>query len=186
MTIHSFISGKPYKQATACIPFIRKAQPADQTAILDLVRSERLNPTRLYAKNFHVAEAEGRLIGAVQLRPHKDGARELGSLVVTQEWRGMRVAAALIEALLAGCDEPVHMITDGRFAPHYERWGFAPVPAGMLPRSIRFNYRMGRLARAMSWYRGLPPKRLVVLKRTAAKNELARFSETLTSSQTST
>lgn len=163
MTIHTPILKTPDNPPLA----IRRATAADDAAIQRLVRSERLNPTKLHFANFHVAEAGGNLVGAVQMRPHGDGGRELGSLVVVPEWRGMGVAAALIDALLEGREGSVHMITDKTFAAHYRRWGFTVVTLSSAPRSIRFNYIAGRMARVISWLKGLPPKQLVVLRRAA-------------------
>jgi amino-acid N-acetyltransferase len=144
---------------------IRRACVTDQDAICAMVRSERLNPTKLYYENFHVAEAGGKLVGAAQMRRHDDGSRELGSLVVAPDWRGQGIAGALIDAVLAGLDRPGYMITDAKFARHYLRWGFVVIAAGAAPRSIRFNYAMGRLARIISWFKRLPRKHLVILRR---------------------
>jgi amino-acid N-acetyltransferase len=146
---------------------IRLARAADQEAIRVLVRSERLNPTKLNWENFRVVEADGRLVGAAQIRHHGDGSRELGSLVVAPEWRGLGLATALIGALLGGMEGPVHMITNVIFAPHYRRWGFVPIKPGAAPPAIRFNYWLGCLARVISWLKRLPPRRLVVLRRPA-------------------
>jgi amino-acid N-acetyltransferase len=59
---------------------LRCATAADQAAIVRLVHSERLNPSALRWLNFIVAERDGEVIGAVQMRHHADGSRELGSL----------------------------------------------------------------------------------------------------------
>ncbi len=147
---------------------IRQACATDQDAIRAMVRSERLNPAKLYHENFYVAEAGGSLVGAAQMRRHDDGGRELGSLVVQPDWRGQGIAGALIDALLSGLDRPAYMITDAKFAHHYLRWGFVVIAAGAAPRSIRFNYAMGRLARVISWFKRLPRKHLVVLRRASA------------------
>ncbi len=41
------------------------------------------------------------MIGASQIRRHKDGSRELGSVVVARPWRGRGVSAEIIGTLLA-------------------------------------------------------------------------------------
>ena len=78
---------------------IRPATNQDQLAIRALVRTERLNPTDLNWPNFVVAAGERGLVGAVQLRIHTAGSRELGSLVVRKEARGQGIASRLIDAL---------------------------------------------------------------------------------------
>lgn len=128
---------------TNCI--IRRALAADEPAIQSLVHSERLNPHHLYFRNFVVAVAGGELIGASQIRRHRDRSLELGSIVVARPWRGRGVSAALIDRLLDDEQGTVHAITRQRHAHHYARWGFTPVSACEAPAAIRRNYRIGSL-----------------------------------------
>ena len=122
---------------------IRRAIAADEPAIHALVRGERLNPYHLYCRNFVVAMADEELIGASQIRHHRDGSLELGSVVVARAWRGRGISVELIDRLLA--EEPgiVHVITRQRHADHYARWGFESVPCHAAPSAIRRNYRIG-------------------------------------------
>ena len=78
---------------------IRLATEMDQLAIRAMIRSERLNPTGLDWPSFMVATDERGLAGAVQLRRHRDGSRELGTLVVRKQARGHGIAGKLIDAL---------------------------------------------------------------------------------------
>lgn len=103
---------------------IRPAIETDQVAIRTLVHSEQLNPYGLDWPNFMVAVIGPVLVGAVQLRRHLDGSRELGSLVVRKEARRRGIASRLIDALLAGTNERVLLITVEALAARYERWGF--------------------------------------------------------------
>jgi amino-acid N-acetyltransferase len=149
---------------------VRRATSDDQAAIVALVRSERLNPNGLHWQRFVVADdAAGRLIGAVQLRQHGDGGYELGSLVVTRPMRGLGTATRLIEALLMGHDGPMHMITVADHAQRYARWGFTPIEPAAAPGSVRRNHLLGRLARVISWIKGLPPRHLVILERASTR-----------------
>jgi amino-acid N-acetyltransferase len=142
---------------------VRPARAADQAAIDALVRSEPLNPHGLDWQRFRVAVAGARVVGAVQLRRHADGSRELGSLVVAREHRGRGLAAQLIEALLADHAGPVHLVTARANVPHYRRWGFATVAA----RPDRRNWCLGQLVGGvMALLRGRAPRRLVILERT--------------------
>lgn len=145
----------------------RPARPGDQEAIGRLVKSERLNPTGLHWPNFIIACDDEALIGAVQLRKHPDGSRELGSLVVVPVWRGLGVAAHMIDALLAFQTEPVEMITQSKHAWHYEQWGFAPIAPERASHAVRQNYRLGRMARVISFVKRLPLRQLVILERPA-------------------
>lgn len=124
---------------------IRPATEGDQQHILALARGERLKPFGLHWPNFIVAEHDGRIIGAVQLRSHWDGSRELGSLVVEATSRGQGIAARLIDRCLANTPGRVLIITGRRFADHYRRWGFEPIAPNVAPPSIRLHYWMGHL-----------------------------------------
>src|SRR5688572_3827645 len=125
---------------------IRQAVAGDQDAILALARGERVNPNGLHWPNFIVAERDGALAGAVQLRRHRDGSRELGTLVVARTQRKQGIAGRLIDALLACNTGRVLMITGRKHAHHYARWGFAPITPCRAPKSVSRNYWMGTCA----------------------------------------
>jgi len=146
---------------------IRRARELDQAEITTLVHSERLNPIDLDWRRFIVAVKHARVVGAVQLRRHFDGSRELGSLVVRTEMRGRGLAARLIDALLAGETGRVLMITRVAFARRYEHWGFRPIASTAAPLPILRNYAFGVLAGVVSMLTGRRPNRLVVLDRHA-------------------
>lgn len=143
----------------------RRATEHDQRAIRALVRGERLNPTGTNWPNFMVAAMAGRIVGAAQIRRHSDGSRELGSLVVARDLRGQGIVSRLIDALLADEREPVWMITPASHAGIYARWGFREIEPSAAPVRVRFNWRLGSLARIVSFVRRLPRRRLVILER---------------------
>jgi N-acetylglutamate synthase-like GNAT family acetyltransferase len=128
---------------------VRRATESDQPEITALVRGARLNPRNIHWERFVVAEHNGRLVGAAQVRQYADGVRELASLVVHPPVRRAGVGTAMVDALLAGDDQPTYAIVDRRYAPHYARWGFAPVSPGALPRSVARVYRIGRIVTAV-------------------------------------
>jgi amino-acid N-acetyltransferase len=103
---------------------IRPATAEDQPHIISLARGERIKPIGLRWPKFMIAEQDGRVIGAVQLRNHPDGSRELGSLVVAAPYRGRGVAARLLDRRLAEASGRVFVITGGVHADYYRRWGF--------------------------------------------------------------
>ncbi len=147
---------------------IRHAVAADQPAIMALVRSERLKPTGIHWQRFLVLQDQhGGLQGAVQMRQHRDGALELGSLVVAPALRGQGLAGRLIGALLSRHEGPVHMVTQAVYAAHFERFGFRRIAPSLAPRSVRLAFRLGRLGRVVTFLKGLPPRRLAIFRRAA-------------------
>ena len=146
---------------------VRRATAGDQEEITRLVRAARLNPAGLAWPAFVVAEDDGRLVGAAQLRRHPDAAVELASLVVDGPARGAGVATSMVDVLLETETGPVHTIIDRRFAGHFARWGFTPVPPAELPRSIRRTLRIGRIITGVATTLRRPRIRLVALVRPA-------------------
>ena len=107
---------------------IRPAIQDDQSKINSLIRSVRINPTRLDWRRFAVAvDEEDALIGCGQVKPHRDGSRELSSLAVVENWRGRGVARALMEWLMAKHASPLWLTCRSSLVPLYERFGFREV-----------------------------------------------------------
>lgn len=147
---------------------LRFATANDQAAIVRLVRAERLNPNALHWLNFIVAERDGRLVGAVQMRLHADGSRELGSLVVDPAHRRQGIGGRLIGGLLQSQDPAtaVHVITACSRARYFAAWGFRAIAPRCAPGAVRRNHRVGQFAGGLvSLLRGRLPRRLVVLER---------------------
>jgi amino-acid N-acetyltransferase len=149
---------------------IRPATSADQPHILALARGERIKPVGLDWPKFIVAEDDGKIVGAVQLRKHPDGSRELGSLVVASAYRGRGVGARLIERRLAGTAGRVHIITGARHADYFQRWGFQRVNPGGAPPFVCMNYWLGYLGGGLlARCRGRAVNPLAVLERTHSR-----------------
>ena len=147
---------------------VRPATEKDQPQIQALARGERIKPFGLNWPNFVVAEQCGRLVGAVQLRHHPDGSRELGSLVVAASLRGQGIAARMIDRRLEGTAGRILIITGRRYADHYERWGFRRIAPAAAPRSIRLHYWMGHVGgRIASLFQRRAFNPLVILDRVA-------------------
>ncbi len=102
-----------------------------------LVRGERLNPFGLRWEHFWLAETppdatgsgEPRVVGCAQARPHRDGSRELASLVTVPAWRGRGVGERLVRHVMAETGPPLYLMCAARLAGYYRRFGFAIVPA---------------------------------------------------------
>ena len=104
---------------------IRPATKADQSTIVRLVREANLNRMSLRWPHFLVAEEDGAIVGIGQVKTHGDGSRELASMVVVPERRGLGIGRALIESLIARYpDEVLHLTCRRELGGYYERFGF--------------------------------------------------------------
>jgi amino-acid N-acetyltransferase len=145
---------------------IRAGRTYDQASVDDLIAGERVNPNDNHAPNFLLAVDGGAVIGAVQLRRHADGARELSSLVVRASHRGCGVSTALVDAILANEADDVFVVTGRRRAVSYRRRGFVPATFLRTPRSIQANRVKGQILGGFhALVHGRSPQRLVVLRR---------------------
>lgn len=132
---------------------LRRAEPADARPIRRLIHAERLNPLGLDWRRFWLAvDEEGRIIGCGQVKPHRDGSRELASIAVVREWRGRGVASAIIRQLLAEHPSPLYLTCRAELAGFYARFGFqvAANPADLPPyfrRVARLSRWLGRLTK---------------------------------------
>jgi N-acetylglutamate synthase-like GNAT family acetyltransferase len=164
--LHDPVGAVQARSSTLAGPVVvRRAAASDQPEIIELVRSERLNPNNLDWQRFLVASDSVGLAGAVQLRHHADGSFELGSLVVRADQRRRGVAAMMIDTLLGDERRRVMAITRRELVPFFERWGFAPVRRRHASAGVRLNHLIGSLVSVWSWFRGEPPRRLVILQR---------------------
>lgn len=123
---------------------LRPARPVDQQTIRALVRSEGLDPTGLTWEHFTVAEADGEIIGAGQIRPYPR-CRELGSLVVRPAWRRRGVGERLVRAILATEIGDVYLECPQQMAPYYARFGFEPTPLGQTPMPLKLKAAAGKV-----------------------------------------
>jgi amino-acid N-acetyltransferase len=145
---------------------VRPASAADQAPIEQLVRSERLNPSDLDWRRFVVASVGDAVVGAVQMRRHPDGSRELASLVVHPLHRGQGISAQLVTALLQQHDGTIHLITPRTLAEHYARWQFRVIAAREASRVVRRNHALGQIFGSLfALLEGYLPRRLVILRR---------------------
>jgi N-acetylglutamate synthase-like GNAT family acetyltransferase len=127
-----------------------------------IVRAAMINPFGLAWERFLVAEESGGLIGVGQIKPHRDGSRELASIAVVPEWQGQGVGAAIIRGLLAHESGTLHLMTSSRTAPYYERFGFERIEQSQMPPYFR---RMARIARAFELFARGNNMRLAVMRR---------------------
>ena len=109
-------------------PILRAACEADFPAIRALIRQVGINPTGLAWQRFWVAvDEEGRLAGCGQVKPHRDGTRELASIAVVPEWRGQGVASTIIQRLIVEHPGRLYLTCRASMGTYYERFGFRKV-----------------------------------------------------------
>jgi N-acetylglutamate synthase-like GNAT family acetyltransferase len=148
------------------VPYaIRRAVPSDQAPIAALVRGAGINPFDLRWQRFLVADEGGRVIGAVQIKLHGDGSRELASLAVVPERRGQSVGSALVGALLAAETGPIYLTCADRLEGYYVRFGFRRLEPDEMPPYFRrlslFTRALGALLRVFGQH-----WRILVMART--------------------
>jgi N-acetylglutamate synthase-like GNAT family acetyltransferase len=117
---------------------IRVATEEDQPRIRSLINEAHLNPMSLDWPNFVVAEQDGAIVGAGQVKAHKDGSRELASIAVVPQRQGQGIGRALIEMLLAReADIVVHLTCRRELQGYYERFGFRRLEPAEYPPFFR-------------------------------------------------
>lgn len=121
---------------------IRRATAADQRAIRALVWGSGINPLGLAWQRFVVAEAGGAVVGTGQIKPHRDGSRELASIAVAPARRGEGLAGAIIRALQRGAGPPLYLTCAGRMAGFYPRFGFRALAPAEMPPGLRRRHRL--------------------------------------------
>jgi N-acetylglutamate synthase-like GNAT family acetyltransferase len=103
---------------------IRPATEADQVTIRRLIREANLNRMSLDWPNFVIAEQDGAVVGIGQVKPHRDGSRELASIAVVPAQQGSGIGSAVIRTLLARETGVLHLTCRREMQGYYERFGF--------------------------------------------------------------
>jgi N-acetylglutamate synthase-like GNAT family acetyltransferase len=107
------------------------------------VRLGHINPTGLDWPRFVVAVSQnGEVIACGQVKPHRDGSRELASIVVHPDWRSKGLARAVIENLIAVDPGDLYLMCRAELGPLYEKFGFRALKTPEMPPYFR---RISRL-----------------------------------------
>ncbi len=130
---------------------LRDATVEDQPTIRQIVRAANINPTGLEWPRFIVAEDGGAIVGVGQVKPHRDGTRELASIAVLPGRQGQGIATAIIEELLRREKGTLHLTCRARLQGYYERFGFRKLESRDYPpyfaRMLPILNTLGRLFR---------------------------------------
>jgi len=139
---------------------LRPATASDSDAIRRLIREVHINPMGLDWRRFLVAvDGAGSLLGCGQLKPHHDGSLELASIAVEPPQRGMGIARAIIERLIASAPRPLYLTCRSSLESFYRKWGFVPMQPDDMPAYFR---RLWRLV-AIGGRLGMMPDNLSVM-----------------------
>ena len=125
---------------------LRPAVVADQPAIQRMIRAARLNPLNLHWSNFLVAEDGDSMIGVGQVRPYRDGSRELASIAVVPERQGQGIGSLIVKGLVARETGRLVLICADTNEDFYARFGFRRIASRQLPLLLRAIYGIGMLA----------------------------------------
>lgn len=108
--------------------FLRPARESEQVILRAIIRRARINPLGLSWRRFVVvADRQGSIVACGQVKPHRDGTRELASLAVVDAWQGKGLARAIIEHLQQAWGPPLWLTCRERLAPFYQHFGFQRV-----------------------------------------------------------
>jgi N-acetylglutamate synthase-like GNAT family acetyltransferase len=123
---------------------LRAATAGDLPEIKRMIRYARLNPMGIRWPRFIVAvDVDGNVIGCGQVKVHRDGSRELASLVVRRRWRRQGVARAIFNRLRREETEALWLTCASRLIPFYHRLGFYEVKnPRQMPRYFRLIRRL--------------------------------------------
>ena len=140
---------------------LRPARESDSRQIKDLIHLVGINPMGLDWKRFIVAvDADDRVVGTGQLKPHGAGVLELSSIAVRPERRGEGIARAVIEYLLKDSPRPLYLTCVSTMGPLYEKFGFVGLPHEQMP---RYFQRLSKIANVMMGF-SRPGEHLLVMK----------------------
>lgn len=104
---------------------LRAAAERDQETVRRIVRSARINPSGIEWQRFIVAEEAGEIVGVGQVKPHRDGTREVASIAVIPGRQGQGIGSTIVNALIAREHrEVLHLTCRSQLQGYYERFGF--------------------------------------------------------------
>ncbi|HQU35988.1 MAG: hypothetical protein CNIPEHKO_02011 [Anaerolineales bacterium] len=126
---------------------LRPARESESRQIKELIRLVGINPMGLDWKRFIVAvDADERVIGTGQLKPHGADILELSSIAVAPAHRGEGIARAIIEHFLKEGPRPLYLTCVSTMGLLYEKFGFVSLEYKNMP---RYFQRLSKVANVM-------------------------------------
>jgi N-acetylglutamate synthase-like GNAT family acetyltransferase len=144
---------------------IRSATAADQSTIKTIIRTAGINPFSLDWPRFLIAEENGQIVGVGQIKPHKDGSRELASIAVLPERQGQGIGSQIIYALLAREKGVLYLFCRDALEGYYTRFGFQTVERAQLPWELARIHRLGSSFAALGARLSGHKMHLIVMRR---------------------
>ena len=129
---------------------LHPATSTDQATIKAIIHANRINPMALKWPQFVLAvTADHTIIGCGQVKPHRDGSRELASIAVLPDWRNQGIATAIINYLLTIHQPPLWLTCSSKLIPFYQKFSFIEIkdPAQMTP----YFQRIFHLSQWLVW-----------------------------------
>jgi len=122
---------------------IRKALRKDAAVIRSLIWRVQIYPFGLNWRHFMVAvDEQDRVIATGQIKPHRDGTRELASIATHPGNRGQGLASEIILRLLNEAPRPVYLRCLEKMGPFYARFGFHSLALESMPPEYARDIRM--------------------------------------------
>lgn len=116
---------------------IRPARVNEQWTIRWIVWRARINPFDLKWHRFLVVELDGNIVSVGQVKPHRDGSRELASIAVVPSRQGQGIGESLVCALIAREHGPLFLTCRAPLETYYARFGFRRATLQELPPYFR-------------------------------------------------
>jgi len=124
---------------------LRPATADDQQAIKAIVRRARLNPSSLDWPRFVVVAEGTQLVGIGQVKPHRDGSRELASIAVVPERQGLGIGGDIVRALIERETGVLYLMCEQTRETFYERFSFQHIEPRQMPPYFRRIYWIGNI-----------------------------------------
>lgn len=124
---------------------IRPATAADAPKIKALIREVSINPMNLAWERFLVADDEGTFVGCIQIKPHKDGVKELASVAVSPTRQGQGIGSLLMRAMLEREPGLLYLTCLKHNISYYEQFGFHLLKPDEVPGSFKVIVRLDRI-----------------------------------------
>ena len=133
---------------------LRRATDADQDRIQEIIHEVGINPSGLAWERFLLAEADGKVIGTGQIKPHRDGSRELASIAVIPAYQKQGIATQIIRALLEGETDTLYLMCERHNEAFYHRFNFSAITEDQMPKALRRIYAVVRVAKPVAHIMG--------------------------------